>query len=335
MARIAIDLHGGDFGPSIIIPSSFQFFRDNPQHYGVLIGDSRQYRHFVHQSPDNIEWIESETLGDAAHKPSKLLRQEGFSSIEIAYKVLSRKDVDVLVSAEHTGVLMVLMAKYGAMHSLVERPVLVSWVPAQSKKTLMLDLGASFNANHVQLLTYAAIGAGLLQGLDQAPSLALLNVGTEYFKGPTELRLAHTRLEHWRRIDYRGFVEASDVFKGNLDIVVCDGFTGNSIIKASEGAVNLVLDVIRDQFSKSWLARVAGWFLRSRLQFALRPLDPRNANGALLAGSDLSVVKSHGNAGERAFMAALDQAVGLHGNRAVQSVWQALDRLLDEDLEAI
>ncbi len=335
MARIAIDLHGGDFGPSVTIPSSLEFFRNHPQHYGVLVGDKRQYRHFLKGSPVNVEWVDAEILGSGSHKPSLLLRREGFSSIEIAYKMAGNQDVDIIVSAEHTGVLMVLLAKYGTLHSLVERPVLSTWLPTANKKTLMLDLGASFNANHIQLLTYAAIGMGMLKGAVNRPSLALLNVGTEYFKGPTELRLAHSKLLQMKGINYQGFVEASEVFNGKLDLIVCDGFIGNSVIKASEGALNLALAAIKKQFSDSWWSRLAGLLVQNRLKQALEPLDPSSANGALLAGSNLAVVKSHGNAQSAAFYSSIERAVQLHNQNAVANVLNALDFLLDEDLEQL
>ena len=301
MARIAIDLHGGDFGPSVIIPSSFQFFRDNSHHYGVLVGDSRVYRRFIKDAPSNIEWIDADIIGDIAQKPSRLLRREGFSSIEVCYKALHNKDVDVVVSSEHTGVLLVLMSKYGQLHSLLSRPVLASWLPTVKRSTVMLDLGASFTASHEQLMAYAAVGVGVLRNKVEKPALGLLNVGSEYFKGPPELRAAHESLLKWSGIDYCGFVESSEVFKGELDIIVTDGFTGNSIIKASEGALNLAFSVLRSKLNKGTWSRILAFWLNRQMRAALKPLDPRNANGALVAGGNILVIKSHGKSDEEAF----------------------------------
>ncbi len=335
MARFAIDLHGGDFGPSVIIPASFQYFRENPQHYGVLVGDSRVYRPYVQHCPANIEWIDADPIGDAAEKPSRLLRKDGFSSIEICFRALHNQDVDVLVSSEHTGVLLVLMSKYGQLHSLLSRPVLASWLPTPKRSTVMLDLGASFTATADQLLAFAAVGIGILRDMNERPKVGLLNIGQEYFKGPPEVRAAHETLAQSSTIDYQGFVEASEAFKGNLDILVTDGFTGNSVIKASEGALNLIFDIMRDNLSKGLLSRLLGLWLKRQMRASLQSLDPRLSNGALVAGSNLLVVKSHGNAGEKAFSAALKRAGMAASASMVGSIWSELDRLLDSELHLL
>lgn len=331
MARIAIDLHGGDFGPSVIIPASFQFFLAHPEHRGILVGDVRSYRNYVQNCPTNVEWVDADPIGDIAQKPSRLLRSEGHSSVEICFRALANNDVDVVVSSEHTGVLLTLMTKHGKLHSLLNRPVLASWLPTLNKQTVMLDLGASYTASTEQLLTYAAIGLGWLKSEGTKPSLALLNVGTEYFKGPPELRAANVALRQWKNLDYRGFVEASEVFKGDVDIIVCDGFTGNSIIKSSEGALDLTFNTIKQRFRKNPLNWLLGYWLKFEMKAALKPLDPRNANGALIAGSDLLVIKSHGNAREKAFYAAIKRAAQCHERQITSSIWSELDQLIVED----
>ena len=335
MARIAVDLHGGDFGPSITVPASLQFFRANPQHCGVLFGDLQQIRPYLNEPAANIELIDGCILGLDAQKPSRLLRQDGTSGIESAFRALAAKQLDVLVSAEHTGVLMALMTKYGSLHTLVDRPVLVSWLPAVAKPTLMLDLGASFYASHRQLLIYAAIGAGLSAPEGQRPKLALLNVGSELFKGPTELRLAHTALSQWADIDYCGFIEASELFLGQIDVIVCDGFTGNSVIKSAEGAVGLYIQQLEKHIASSVAGRVLGRLISRFLTVGRSLLDPSSANGALLAGSELTVVKSHGNADVNAFLAALNRGAQMSEYNACLSVLSALDRLLDRDLDVV
>lgn len=331
MARIAIDLHGGDFGPSIIIPSAFQYFLDHPEHRGVLVGDSRIYRSYVQNCPPNIEWVDADPIGEIAHKPSRLLRSNGHTSVEVCFRALANRDVDVIVSSEHTGVLLTLVTKHAKLHSLLNRPVLASWLPTLKKQTIMLDLGASFTATADQLLAYSAIGVGMLKTQNEKPSLALLNVGTEYFKGPPELRAANKQLEQWQNLEYRGFVEANQVFQGELDIIVCDGFTGNSVIKSSEGALELTFNTLKERLKSNPLSKLLSLWLSIEMKAALKPLDPRNANGALIAGSNLLVIKSHGNAREKAFYAAIKRAAECFNRRANESIWCELDKLIDED----
>lgn len=332
MARIAIDLHGGDFGPSVTLPSSLEFFKAHPHHHGVLVGDSRRCSPFVKSLPANTEWVEAEALGERSQKPSRLLRSSGHSSIEVCFQMLENQVVDTLVSAEHTGVLLTLVTKHSKLHSLLTRPVLASWLPTLAKPTVMLDLGASFSASSDQLLAYAAIGTGLLRHDQAKPSLALLNVGTEFFKGPPELRAADQLLKQWSSIDYRGFVEASQVFHGKLDVIVCDGFTGNSVIKASEGALDLTFGLIRKSLGQSIFGRLAGFWLKRQMTTTLQPLEPRHANGALVAGSNLQVIKSHGNADAKAFGAALERSADICNRQVIPAIWSELNRLIDDDI---
>lgn len=332
MARIAIDLHGGDFGPSVTLPSAIHFFQLHPEHNGVFVGDPRARKIVSGPLPANTQWVDAEPMGDISQKPSRLMRSKGHSSVEICFQMLENRDVDVVVSSEHTGVLLTLVTKHGKLHSLLTRPVLASWLPTLGKPTVMLDLGASYSASADQILAYAAIGAGLLSNQPARPTLALLNVGTEFFKGPLELRAADQLLKQWSSIDYRGFVEANQVFQGELDVIVCDGFTGNSVIKASEGALDLTFSIIRQSLSQSWFRRLLGIWLKRQMTSSLKPLNPRHANGAVVAGSDLMVIKSHGNADEVAFFAAIERAAVVSNRQVTPAIWGELNRLIDDDI---
>lgn len=328
MAKLAVDIHGGDFGPSVVIPSCLDFFRSNPQHFGYLFGNAQSYRAFVHESPANIEWIDTDEINDIERaSPSKLLRRSGTSSIEIAYKALANKDVDAIVSAEHTGVLLALTTKYGQLHNQLNRPVLASWLPTTASETVMLDLGASFSATSDQLVAYAAIGIGLMRSRYPTPKVSLLNLGTEAFKGPLELRTAHQVLSQWGGIDFQGFIEASDLYGGSTHIVATDGFTGNTAIKSAEGALKLALGSVSDQFTTSAWHKLLGFMLKLRLKSVVTKLHPDNANGALVAGSDLIVIKSHGNARRRALTAALCRAVDAIESQSPDLIWAELDKI--------
>ncbi|WP_320825926.1 hypothetical protein [Reinekea sp.] len=330
MARIAIDLHGGDFGPSILIPACFRYFRAHPQHHGVLFGDLKECKPFIQLCPTNVEWIDAHSLGYLAHKPAQLMRREGFSSIESAFKMLCHREVDALVSAEHTGVLLVLVGKYGRLHAAINRPVLASWLPTLTGTTVMLDLGASFSASREQLLAYSAVGVGLHGQGGAVPRLSLLNVGTEFFKGPVALRQADQALKGWSNIEYRGFIEASAVFTGQSDIIVCDGFTGNSIIKASAGALDLTFALLKQRLGRGLLKPVLAWWLKRQLEAVLTKLDPRLSNGAMVAGSELLVLKSHGNAKARAFVSAIERAVSAQELNVTRQIRIELDKLAED-----
>ncbi|TXR53519.1 phosphate acyltransferase [Reinekea thalattae] len=330
MATVAIDLHGGDFGPSLLIPACFQFFREQPSHQGILVGDLKQFRSVVQHCPSNIDWLDKPALGDAAKRPARLLKRQANSSIESCFELVKQGQADVLVSAEHTGVLLVLTTKYGQVHPFLKRPALVSAIPTVKEPCLMLDLGASYTAKTAQLLAFSAIGTSLASAIKQKPSLALLNVGVEAFKGPIELQRAAEQLANWKDIDFKGYVEACDIYSGDYDIVICDGFSGNHVIKSAEGSMALSSQLLSDRLNQNYLNKFLGLWFKKQMKAALKPLDPANYNGAVVAGSDLAVVKSHGNARSKAFNSALVKALALCQQQSVVAIQQKLDQVAND-----
>lgn len=331
MAVLAIDLEGGDFGPSQLLPASLQFFRRHSQHSGILFGAASR-QSFIPVLPSNVSFQPSNGSLPTAVNPGRLLRNNYGSSIELAVSALRQRQVDAVVSSEHTGALMALLHRHGTVHSALDRPVLVSWVPTSKEAMLMLDLGASFSASTKQLLGFAAVGIAIASGqLNRKPRLALLNLGVEANKGPHAIRHAGEQLSSWPEVDYCGFVEAGDLFQGYLDLVITDGFTGNAVIKAAEGTLDLALGAIRHELNRDLTGRLIGLLLRRRLQPTLRQLDPRRSNGALLAGTEMTLIKSHGDATGAAFQAALDRAVQAVEGRWCPAITHQLDTLVDRD----
>ncbi|MHA7878284.1 MAG: phosphate acyltransferase [Saccharospirillum sp.] len=329
MAVLAIDVQGGDFGPSRLFPAVITFFSHNPQHQGHVFGHSADCATFLQNLPSNLRFQGTDQRLPADTGPAHLIRHQYHSSLEKAFQCHQHGQADALVSADHTGLLMALMHRHAVTHPAIERPVLVSWVPTVKRPLVMLDLGASFSATAEQLLGFAAIGQAIVASKSSLkPRLALLNLGVEANKGPQALRLAAAQLSTWPGIDYCGFVEANEVFSGALDVVVTDGFTGNAVIKAAEGTLDLTLNAIREELSVDWLGRLFGLFLGGRLKPRLSSLDPRRHNGALLAGTELTVIKSHGHADSQAFQAALSKAI-----EAIECQWSAcIRRQLDQSL---
>lgn len=329
MARLAIDVQGGDHGPSHLLPSIIEFFSHRPQHLGHLFGHHDQCRDLIHALPSNLTFHGSDQLLPEAVSPAQLVRHRYHSSLEGAYQCLVAGQADALVSAEHTGLLIALMHRHAVTHPAIERPVLVSWVPTVKQPLVMLDLGASFSATAEQFLGFAAIGQAIASAsMNRAPRLALLNLGVEANKGPQALRLAAAQLATWPGIEYCGFVEANEVFNGDLDLVITDGFTGNAVIKAAEGTLDLTLSAIRLELSVDWLGKTLGLLLGRRLKPRLSSLDPRRHNGALLAGTELAVIKSHGHADGKAFQAALNKGLEAAEGQWCTRILQHLDKVL-------
>lgn len=329
MAILAIDLQGGDLGPSHLLPASIDFFEHHPHHRAILFGQPRACQAYLSALPPNLSFHACKGLLPAGLNPARLLRHEYSSSIEAAAQSVAQGETDALVSSEHTGVLMTLLHRHSLVHPALERPALVSWIPTARQPVLMLDLGASFAASAEQLLGFAAAGLAIASDRNsRKPRLALLNLGVEANKGPPALHLAAERLSQWSDVDFCGYAEANTIFRGDYDLIITDGFTGNAIIKSAEGTVDLLLSALKQQLGGDLVGKVMGWILRRRLQPMLDQLDPRHSNGALLAGTSLTVIKSHGHADALAFRAAIARAIEASEGGWSQRVLRRLDPLL-------
>lgn len=329
MAVLAIDLQGGDQGPSQLLPASIDFFEHHPHHRAILFGQTQSCEPYLGVLPPNMSFRSCEGLLSAGLNPARLLRHDYGSAIEAATQCLAQAEADALVSSEHTGVLMSLLHRHSLVHPALERPTLVSWIPTARQPALMLDLGASFAASAEQLLGFAAAGLAIASDRSsRKPRLALLNLGVEANKGPPALHLAAERLSTWPDVEFCGFAEANTIFRGDYDLIITDGFTGNAVIKSAEGSVDLLLSALTKQLSGDLLGRVMGWVLGKRLQPLFNQLDPRQSNGALLAGTGLTVIKSHGHADKLAFKAAIARAIDATEGGWSQRVLRRLDPLL-------
>jgi glycerol-3-phosphate acyltransferase PlsX len=208
----------------------------------------------------------------------------------------------------------------------VERAAIVSAIPAAHGHTHMLDLGANTKATPEQLRQFAAMGAIIARDVYgvAAPRIGLLNIGEEDMKGHEVVQAAHALLGA-SGLNYVGFVEGDDIFSGDVDVVVTDGFTGNVALKTMEGVAGLIVNRLRQEFQASFLDRVAGAIARPVLRRAAAGLDPRRYNGACMVGLTGIVVKSHGSADGVAFARAIGTAALAARRGLTAHIAQALD----------
>jgi glycerol-3-phosphate acyltransferase PlsX len=213
------------------------------------------------------------------------------------------------VSAGNTGALTAMAHFVLKTIAGVERAAIISAIPAAHGHTQMLDLGANTKATPLQLRQFAAMGAIIardIHGLDR-PRIGLLNIGEEDIKGHEVVQAAHVLLAD-SGLNYVGFVEGDDIFSGDVDVVVTDGFTGNVALKTMEGAARLIAGRMRQEFNASWRDKLAGFIARPVLRRVAVGLDPNRYNGACMVGLDGIVVKSHGRADAVAFSRAIATA---------------------------
>jgi phosphate acyltransferase len=242
-------------------------------------------------------------------KPREAIRHKKDSSMRVAVDLVHTGGACACVSAGNTGALTAIAHFVLKTLPGVERAAIISAIPAAHGHTHMLDLGANTKATPEQLRQFAAMGAIIARDVYAVanPRIGLLNIGEEDMKGHEVVQTAHALLGS-SGLNYVGFVEGDDIFSGDVDVVVTDGFTGNVALKTMEGVAGLIADRLRQEFQASFLDRIAGAVARPVLRRAAAGLDPRRYNGACMVGLTGIVVKSHGSADSIAFSRAIGTA---------------------------
>lgn len=302
---------GGDFGPRVTVPAVLSLLHLHPGLCISLFGDESAIRPFL---PENfpadalqVQHCDQSLSMDA--KPSMALKQGQQTSLYRA--VASLREVNhqhkAVVSAGNTGAFMVIAKHLLGTFDGIDRPAICAPLPSINGRTWLLDLGANIDCPAERLYQYAQMGTVLvrcLEGID-APRVALLNIGSEQLKGGASLKEAASLIGGDSRINYAGFVEGNDVFTGDVDVVVCDGFVGNILIKASQGAARF----ISEQLGKQAGAEPDTAELQRFVSGFRSQINPARYNGASFLGLQGTAVVSHGSAGQEAFSNAIALAV--------------------------
>ena len=317
---IAIDAMGGDFGPRSIVQASLACLSATPSLHLTLVGHPLLLEQLIASQPavDRSRLhiaAASEVIG-MDDRPSQALRGKPDSSMRVALQLLREQKVQAVVSAGNTGALMALSRHVLKTLPGIDRPAMVAAIPTRDGFCQLLDLGANVDCSAEQLYQFAVMGSVAAQALGIArPRVALLNVGTEDIKGNQQVKLAATLLQRAHGLNYVGFIEGDGVFRGEADVVVCDGFVGNILLKSSEGLASMIGERVERLFHSSLLARLAGAMAMPLLKRLQADLAPARHNGASFLGLQGIVVKSHGAAGVDGLRSAIERAlVDIHEN---------------------
>ncbi len=312
--RIALDAMGGDHGPTEIVPAAVQALRDNPDLHLILVGREAELQQLLARYASGldgrIEIRHAPEVVEMHESPSGALRMKKTSSMRVAIDLVKEGVAQACVSAGNTGALMAMARYVLKMLPGVDRPAICTTMPGIHGQTHLLDLGANVISDSEQLFQFAVMGSELTSAVNNvaAPSVALLNVGAEEIKGNDMVKQAAVLLSN-SHLNYVGFVEGNDIYSGKVDVIVCDGFTGNIALKASEGVAEFISYHAKAEFEKSLYGRIAGLISMPILKSLRRKIDPRRYNGATLLGLRGIVVKSHGSADRVSFAHAIEEAI--------------------------
>lgn len=310
---ISVDTMGGDHGLKITIPACIHFLNKNHDVNLILVGDKeaiyQQIGKDLSKFNSRIEIIHSTQVVTMDEAPQNAMRAKKDSSMRIAINLVKEGRAQAVVSAGNTGALMAISRFVLRMIEGIERPAIAKILPTIKGEVCVLDLGANVESSPEHLLQFAIMGAQLMRGVTgkHAPSIGILNIGTEDIKGHEDIKKAAELLKN-SGLNFYGNVEGDDINKGTVDVVVCDGFTGNIVLKTIEGAAKMIAYFIRKEFKSSIYAKLLGILAYPVIKKIKAHLDPGKYNGAVLLGLNGLVIKSHGGADDVAFYYALEQA---------------------------
>lgn len=331
---IALDAMGGDFGPSVVVPAALKALDTHSDLHLVLVGDETSIRQHlggrtsVHQARLTIRHTTQKV--DMDELPSHALRNKKDSSMRVAINLVKEGEAQACVSAGNTGALMAVARFVLKMLPGIDRPAIITALPSMEGHTHVLDLGANVDVDAEHLLQFGLMGSVLATAVDNnpRPRVGLLNIGEEEIKGNEQVKEA-ARLLTNSPLNYIGFVEGDDIYKGGADVVVCDGFVGNVMLKSTEGAATMIAHFLKEGFTSGIYGRIAGLLALPVLGRIRSKIDPRRYNGASLLGLQGIVIKSHGAADVLAFA----NAIKIARLQAQQSVPQYISRQLEELLK--
>jgi glycerol-3-phosphate acyltransferase PlsX len=325
--RLALDAHGGDHGPRVLVAAARAALERDAGLEIILTGIRRQIEPLLAGTPrDRLELHPCDSVLAADARPVSVLRRGAASSLGAAMERVASGTAQACISAGSTAALVTLGLKMLGPLAGIKRPALTSPIPAQNGHTNMLDLGANLGVDARQLVQFAIMGT-VLSAREGClnPSVGLLNVGHEETKGHAVVREAHELLAGLP-LNYRGFIEGNDIFAGRVDVAVCDGFSGNLILKSSEGLARMLFGELRARLDSGWRARLGGWLAGPALRHMLERFDPAAHNGAPLLGLRGVVVKSHGGADREATVQAILEA----GREARKHVPERIEELINK-----
>lgn len=324
--RIAVDAMGGDHAPRTVVDGAVLAAR----HLGIgitLVGSvaaiEAELRRRIDRPALDLTIVEAADAVAMTESPVAALRRKPGASILVAAQLAARGDAQAFFSAGHTGATVIAAHQMLGLLPGVERPALATMVPTRSGSAILIDAGATVGCRPQHLVQFAVMGAvyaRCLLGIEQ-PRVGLLSTGEEEVKGTTAIREAHRRLKGMP-IGFVGNVEARDLFSGQADVIVCDGFTGNVALKVGEGVVELVETLLQDELSKTLSTRLAQLLSRRAYRRLLKRMDYSEYGGAPLLGVAGLCIVGHGRSSAK----AVHHAIGLAARFVSEGLVDRIER---------
>jgi glycerol-3-phosphate acyltransferase PlsX len=326
---IALDAMGGDHGVGVTVPAALKTLRDEPTLKLTLVGQrdaiEAELKHCHAAEGERLVIHHASEVVGMDEPPAQALRGKKDSSMRVAINLVKEGVAQAAVSAGNTGALMATSRFVLKTLPGIDRPAIVTTLPTIHDHVHVLDLGANVDCTPEQLLQFAIMGSILVGAVEEnpRPRVALLNIGEEDIKGNEIVKKTHELLRA-SSLNYCGYVEGDEIYTGDMDVIVCDGFVGNVMLKTSEGLARMITHFMKQEFKRNILTRLSALVAIPVLHAFKKRVDPRRYNGATLIGLNGTVVKSHGGADELAFEHAILEALAEVKNNVPERIGREL-----------
>jgi glycerol-3-phosphate acyltransferase PlsX len=329
VTTIALDAMGGDHGVSVTVPAALAVLDRQPAVRLILVGQTEAVRAQLtrcrRDESDRLSIHHAAEVVGMDEPPAQALRGKKDSSMRVAIDLVKQGGAQAAVSAGNTGALMATARFVLKTLPGIDRPAIVTTLPTLHDHVHVLDLGANVDCSPEQLLQFAIMGSILVAALEGKPTprVGLLNVGEEDIKGNDVVKKTNELLRA-SALNYCGYVEGDEIYTGDMDVIVCDGFVGNVMLKTSEGLARMVAHFMKQEFKRNILTQLSALVALPVLRAFRRRVDPRRYNGATLIGLNGTVVKSHGGADALAFEHAILEAIAEVNNQVPERIGREL-----------
>ena len=326
MIKIAVDAMGGDGSPKKVIDGIVLNHQSNGNIFYKIFGDQKKITQLIYGkiNKEFYEIFHTDNVVKSTDSPLEGAKRGKDTSMWLAIESVKNKEADIVVSAGNTGALLVISKLNLKMIENIDKPALSALWPNKKSMSVVLDLGANIECSSKNLLDFSIMGASLYTSLypNDKPNVALLNIGSEEFKGNETIKETYQILNDKKSDNYNfaGYIEGNHLMDGEVNVIVSDGFTGNVALKTAEGTANFIISELKNAMTGSFLGKVSSLLNISNLKKFKKRLDPRLYNGAIFIGLDSPVVKSHGGTDFVGFSNSLDVCCKIINGNLIEKI---------------
>lgn len=330
MTRVALDAMGGDNAPDMIIKGALDAISDRDDIKVFLVGQTDIINKALSQytyNSDLIEVVEATEVIEMAEPPVNAIKKKKDSSMVVGMKLVKDGKADAFVTAGNSGAVLVGGQTIVGRIKGIKRAPFAPLIPTKKGVSLLLDCGANVDARADQLVQFALLGSMYMEKVIgvKNPKVGIVNIGAEEEKGNALVKETFPLLKECKDINFIGSVESREIPKGDCDVIVCEAFVGNVILKLYEGMAKTLLSIIKEGLMSSTISKIGAILAKGALKKKLKTFDSSSYGGAPLLGLEGLVVKTHGNASNVEIKNSIIQCVTFKEQDIAENVRRMMD----------